>query len=83
MTKISFNLPDELKEGLEGRVREGPYPDVEAYLRDLIRADLAQHDSWQMTPELEALLAEGEASGYLPYDFESIVAEARAKFHEK
>jgi Arc/MetJ-type ribon-helix-helix transcriptional regulator len=83
MTVISFHISDELKHGVEARIREGAYPDIEAYLSDLIRADLEQGERWEMTPELAAALEAGEASGYKPYDFPSIVAEARAKFREK
>ncbi|MDT8758177.1 type II toxin-antitoxin system ParD family antitoxin [Sphingomonas psychrotolerans] len=79
MSTISFHLPDELKDGLEGRIREGAYPSIEEYLHDLIRADLAQ-EAWEMTPELEALLAEGAASGEDPRSISEIIADGRRRW---
>ena len=84
MITIKLDLSDGLQRELEARLREGAYANIEDYVRDLIASDLSDdEDSWEMTPELAAALAEGEASGFVPYDFESIVAEARARFHEK
>ncbi|MDV3457032.1 type II toxin-antitoxin system ParD family antitoxin [Sphingomonas sp. HF-S4] len=81
MTKISFHLPDEFKDGVELRVREGAYPDVEAYLRALIRADLEQEDRWEMTPELAAALAEGDASGDEGRSIADIIADGRKRWN--
>ena len=80
MATIRFDLSEDLKAGLEGRVREGAYANVDAYLSDLIRADLEQDETWEMTPELATLLKEGEESGEDPRSIAEIVAEGRKRW---
>lgn len=76
MATLTVSLPDDLREVIEARVVAGHYKDAETYVCDLIRADLTRHD-W-VTPELIAALEEGEASGFVAFDFEAFQREMRA-----
>ena len=80
MITVNLNLSEGMQRELDLRMRDGTYATVEDYVRDLIEADLAD-DAWEITPEIAAAIDEAEASGFEPYDRESILAEARAKFH--
>lgn len=75
MATLTFSLPDDLREVIEARVAAGLYKDAETYVRDLICADLAA-DEW-VTPKLIAALEEGEASGFVAFDFEAFKREMR------
>lgn len=75
MATLTFSLPDDLREVIEARVAAGIYKDVDSYVRDLIRADLTG-DDW-LTPEVIAAIEEGEASGYVEFDFEAFKKEMR------
>jgi len=77
MATIRFEISEEMRAGLEARASESDYADVADYLRDLIQADL--EDSWEMTPELAAALAEGEASGIDSRSIEDIIADGRKR----
>lgn len=80
MTELSKILPPELEKWIETRVAEGRYSDAGDYLRDLVRRDRAEVEdaAW-----VRAMIAEGEASGYLdakPHDvLEEIIAERRSR----
>ena len=80
MTELSKILPPDLENWIESRVAEGRYFDAGDYLRDLVRRDRAEiaDAAW-----VRAMIAEGEASGYLdanPEDIiEEIIAERRSR----
>lgn len=76
MATLTFSLADDLREVIDARVTAGLYKDAETYICDLIRADL-RRDDW-VTPELIAALEEGEASGFVAFDFEAFKREMRA-----
>lgn len=80
MTDLSFSFPPAMIDWLEQRVAQGNYVDAGDYLRDLIRRDqLAAEDdaAW-----VRAMIAEGEASGFIEADpaqvIEDIIAEISA-----
>jgi Arc/MetJ-type ribon-helix-helix transcriptional regulator len=78
---IKLDLTDGMRRELEARVRDGAYASVEDYVRDLVVTDLSDdEDGWEITPELAAALAKGEASEFLPYGTEAIWAEALKRF---
>jgi antitoxin ParD1/3/4 len=80
MAMLQISVPDAMKELVDARVRGGLYADVSDYVRDLIRSDLDPEGDREVTPELEAALEEGEASGWSDKTFDQIVAEERARF---
>ncbi len=79
MATLNISLPDDLREVIEARVSAGIYRDVDSYIRDLVRADLA-FDDREASAELIAALEEGEASGWSEKTPRQIIAEERAQF---
>ena len=75
MATLTLSLPDDLREVIEARVKAGIYKDLESYVSDLVRADLTG-DDW-LTPEVAAAIEEGEASGYVEFDYEAFKKEMR------
>lgn len=63
MINVKFSIPDDREQALIARVREGGYKDVDEYVRNLVQSDLDQEEDWEVTPQLLALLEEGERSG--------------------
>ncbi|MEG3180355.1 ribbon-helix-helix domain-containing protein [Sphingomonas sp. LT1P40] len=80
MATMQISVPDNMKTLVESHVRDGLYADVSDYIRNLIRADLGAEGDWEVTPELEAAIEEGEASGYVPFDPVKLLNEARSKY---
>jgi antitoxin ParD1/3/4 len=73
MATINISLPDQLKVWLDERMKEGSYPTVSDYLRDLIRRDQEQRDT------LVRALIEGEESGISKRTVREIAAAAKSK----
>lgn len=80
MAMIQLQLTDQMKTELEARARDGAYEDVADYVHDLIKADLDRDDAWEMTPELAAALAEGDASGEDSRSVAEIIAAGRKRW---
>lgn len=80
MTDLSFSLPSSLQSWIETQVAQGHYADAGDYLRDLIRRHRTETED---VARLRALIEEGEASGYIGADpetlIEEIIAERRAR----
>jgi antitoxin ParD1/3/4 len=74
MTQLSLSLPPALQRWVDGRLAEGRYADAGEYLRDLVRRDQEEDVRW-----VRAMLAEGEASGYLDATPEQIIADIIAE----
>jgi Arc/MetJ-type ribon-helix-helix transcriptional regulator len=82
MLTIRIDLTDGMQRELEARVRDGAHDSIEDYVRELIASDLSDDDdSWEMTPELAALLKEGQDSGTDPRSVSEIFAEARKRWN--
>lgn len=80
MATLQISVPDEMKMLVEARVRDGLYADASDYVRNLIRSDLGREGDWELTPELLAAIEEGEASGYIEFDRETFLKDAREGF---
>jgi hypothetical protein len=80
MIHVAISLPDDVGATLEGRARDEGFADLADYLRALAEADARDETVVQVSPEVAALLEEADKSGYVPYNFEEIMAEARAEF---
>jgi antitoxin ParD1/3/4 len=65
MATMNISLPDKLKTFVESKVASGSYSNASEYVRDLIRKEQERLDA---IAEIQALIDEGEASGYVPYD---------------
>lgn len=55
MTRLSFEVTDELGRAIASRAREAGYASVEAYLQSIVEADVHA----EVAPELEDLLLQG------------------------
>jgi antitoxin ParD1/3/4 len=69
MATMNISLPDKMKEFVESKIESGSYSNASEYVRDLIRKE---QERTQAIAEIQALLDEGEVSGYVPYDREEI-----------
>lgn len=80
MTDLSFSLPSSLQSWIEAQVSQGHYADAGDYLRDLIRRHRKEAED---LARLRTLIEEGEASGFIDADpetlIEEIIAERRAR----
>jgi len=63
MAVVNVSLPDQMKDYIEERLREGRFSSTSEYIRDLVREDQKRRSD----ERLEALLLEGLESG-LPID---------------
>jgi len=70
---MSFALPENMRDYIDTRVRDGSYGNTSEYLRELIRRD--QHE--QAAQRLRDLIAEGLASGEGREVTDDVVAELR------
>lgn len=73
MPALSVSLPDQMKDWLEQRVKDGRYATVSDYVRDLVRRDQEECEA------LNRALQEGEESGISRRTVAEIAAAAKAK----
>ncbi|MBU6266820.1 MAG: type II toxin-antitoxin system ParD family antitoxin [Sphingomonadales bacterium] len=76
MTDLSFSLPATLQSWIEEQIAHGNYADAGDYLRDLIRRDRAEARD---IVRVRSLIEEGEASGYLDAEPETIIEDIIAQ----
>ena len=69
MATMNISLTDKLKSFVESNVESGNYSNASEYVRDLIRKE---QERTIAIAEIQKLIDEGEASGYVPYDREDI-----------
>ena len=74
MPIMTVSLPDQLKEWVDERVKDGRYSTAGDYVRELIRRDREQRQA------LVDALIEGEQSGVSTRTVQEIVAAAKSKF---
>lgn len=65
MATMNISLTDKLKSFVEAKVESGDFGNASEYVRDLIRKQQAHE---QAVAEIQVLLDEGEASGFVPFD---------------
>ncbi len=65
MATMNISLTEKLKNFVESKVQSGDYGNASEYVRDLIRKEQARAIA---IAEIQVLLDEGEASGFVPYD---------------
>jgi antitoxin ParD1/3/4 len=70
---MNISLPDRMKAFVESQVSTGQFSNASDYIRDLIREREAGVE------RLRALIEEGEASGYVTYDFAEIMRDIRER----
>lgn len=80
MATMTISLPEPMKDFIDAQVAAGLYADVSDYIRDLVRADLAEEGGWEIDEALGAALDAGEASGWSEKSPAEILAEERAKY---
>ena len=72
MATMNISLPDKLKKFVEKRVSEGSFSNASDFVRDLIRRDKERQTAIR---EINQALAEGEASGFVPFDPDEFLKE--------
>ena len=65
MATMNISLTDKLKSFVESNVESGNYSNASEYVRDLIRKEQERTNA---IAEIQKLIDEGEASGYVPFD---------------
>jgi antitoxin ParD1/3/4 len=65
MATMKISLPEKMKAFVETKVESGSYSNASEYVRDLIRKE---QERLQAIAEIQALIDEGEASGFVPFD---------------
>jgi antitoxin ParD1/3/4 len=65
MATMNISLPEKMKDFVETKVESGNYSNASEYVRDLIRKE---QERLQAIAEIQALIDEGEASGFVPFD---------------
>jgi len=70
MATVTVSLPDQLKDWVDERLKDGRYPTASDYVRELIRRDREQREA------LVAALIEGEQSGTSKRTVQDIAAGA-------
>jgi antitoxin ParD1/3/4 len=71
MATMNISLPDKLKKWVEKQVKSGNFSNTSDFVRDVIRKDMERQ---AVFAEVQALLDEGEASGYVLYDRKALEA---------
>lgn len=78
MATMNISLPDQMKAFVEAQSADGKYANSSDYIRDLIRREQIKAEK---IVAMQALLDEGEASGYVEMSidevFDSVVSKAR------
>jgi antitoxin ParD1/3/4 len=74
MATMNISLTDKLKSFVEAKVESGDYGNASEYFRDLIRKQQAHEEA---VAEIQILLDEGEASGFVPFDPDEFRKELR------
>jgi antitoxin ParD1/3/4 len=81
MIHVTLSLPADVESAVAERVRRGGYASLAEYLEEMLVWDVAVDDEpVQMTPELQALLEEGERSGVSERSLDEIFADARQRY---
>jgi antitoxin ParD1/3/4 len=81
MIHVTLSLPADVESAVAERVRRGGYASLAEYLEEMLVWDVAVDDEpLQMTPELQALLEEGERSGVSERSLDEIFADARQQY---
>ena len=72
---MSFALPENMRDYIDTRVRDGSYGNTSEYLRELIRRDQRE----QAAQRLRDLIADGLASGEGREATDDVIAELRER----
>ena len=78
MATMNVSLPDQMKDWVEERSKDGRFSNSSDYVRHLIRADQERAEA---IAEIQAEIDKGLASGFAEeFDFEEFRARKRAEF---
>ncbi len=61
METVTVEIPESMRDSIQGRVAEGGFASISEYVSDLIRADLEQKDQERLEDMLEEGLDSGES----------------------
>jgi antitoxin ParD1/3/4 len=76
MATMNISLPEPMKRWVEAQAEGGRYANSSDYVRDLIRRDQARAEK---IAAMDAMIAEGLASGVDPRSREEIMADIRRR----
>lgn len=65
MATMNISLPEKLKSFVDSKVESGDYGNASEFVRELLRKE---QDKLAAIAQIQALIDEGEASCYSPYD---------------
>jgi antitoxin ParD1/3/4 len=77
MAQLNVSIPPQLKSWIDHRVAEGRYSSASDYMRDLVRRD--QESEPNDVEWVKAMLAEGEASGFIDKDAREVLRDIIAE----
>lgn len=76
MATMTVSLPDQIKDWIESRIRDGEYASASDYVRDLVRRDRARRGEELTLEDLRKLVADSRASGVGRRSLDELFAEA-------
>ena len=76
MATMNISLTQKLKCFVDSKVESGDYGNTSEFMRDLIRKEQERQAA---IAEIQALILEGEASGYVPFDPDEFREERRLR----
>ncbi len=76
MATMNISLTQKLKSFVDSKVESGDYGNASEFMRDLIRKEQERQAA---IAEIQALILEGEASGYVPFDPDEFREELRLR----
>jgi antitoxin ParD1/3/4 len=77
MSQLNVSIPPALKSWIDYRIAEGRYSSASDYMRDLVRRD--QESESNDIEWVKAMLAEGEASGFIDKDAKEVLRDIIAE----
>jgi antitoxin ParD1/3/4 len=76
MATMNVSLTPKLKAFVDSRVESGDYGNASEYVRELLRKE---QERQKAIAEIQALIDEGEASGFEPFDPDTFREEMRKR----
>lgn len=76
MSTMNVSLPDQMKQWIDDKIKDGEYHNVSEYVRALIRKDQAEHEKLLA---FRAAIDHGRSSGVDKRDIKGVVKAAKAR----
>jgi antitoxin ParD1/3/4 len=76
MATMNISLPDTLKEWVEQQAASGGFSNTSDFMRDVLRKEKQRREA---IAEIQGLINEAEASGYVPFEPDEFLKELLAR----